>query len=42
MSVGSSAATCSAEENVGTLAFGPLAADAFAEVERLLADLRGG
>jgi aryl-alcohol dehydrogenase-like predicted oxidoreductase len=30
-----------AEENLGTLALGPLAADAFAEVERLLADLRG-
>ncbi|MFC0003410.1 aldo/keto reductase [Micromonospora siamensis] len=30
-----------AEENFGTLAYGPLPADAFAEVERLLADLRG-
>lgn len=29
-----------AEENFGTLAYGPLPADAFAEVESLLADLR--
>lgn len=29
-----------AEENFGTLARGPLPAEAFAEVERLLADLR--
>jgi aryl-alcohol dehydrogenase-like predicted oxidoreductase len=29
-----------AEENLGTLAKSPLPADAFAEVERLLADLR--
>ncbi|MET8067421.1 aldo/keto reductase, partial [Micromonospora sp. NPDC005313] len=29
-----------AEENLGALAYGPLPQDAFAEVERLLADLR--
>ena len=29
-----------AEENLATLALGPLSAEAYAEVERLLADLR--
>jgi hypothetical protein len=29
-----------AEENIGTLAYGPLPEAAFAEVETLLADLR--